>query len=367
MPTNFAAWMLAPKQPFQVKEAPYPEPGPHEVVVKNGAVAINPIDWVLQDQGTSMTFSWVKYPFIFGNDVAGEVVQIGSKVLRFKVGDRVMGQALSTDRRVNNTSHGAFQLYTALLEGCTSPIPDNLSFESACVMPLGLATAAAGLFEENQLGLQHPQLDTEPTGKTLLVWGGSSSVGCNSIQLAVAAGYEVFSTSSPKNFPLLKSLGASEVFEYKDPKVVEKIVNAMKDRESAGAIAIGENSIFHCLDVLGKCSGSKHIAMATYPIPSQPKRFALLQTIFCFVTAMISITIKSRMRGIKTSFIYGSVAHSPLGEAIYVNFLPEALATGSYKAAPEPLSTGKGLEAIQGALEAHKRDVSAKKIVVSLT
>jgi NADPH:quinone reductase-like Zn-dependent oxidoreductase len=120
-------------------------------------VAVNPIDWVLQSQGTGMAFRWIKFPSILGNDVAGEVIQIGHKVTRFKVGDRVLGQAMSTDQKINNAAYGGFQLYTVLLEQITSPIPDHLSFESASVMPLGFTTAAAGLFEKNQRGLQcHP-------------------------------------------------------------------------------------------------------------------------------------------------------------------------------------------------------------------
>ncbi|KAK9775349.1 putative Enoyl reductase (ER) domain-containing protein [Seiridium cardinale] len=365
MPANFATWMLAPKQRFQVKEAPYPTPGLLEIAVKNRAVAVNPIDWILQDQGTNVTFGWIKYPFIFGSDVAGEVVEVGSGVTRFKVGDRVVGQALSTDGKINSAAHGAFQLYTVLLEKTTSAIPEDLSFEAASVLPLGITTAASGLFEKDQLGLQYPQLKAEPTGKTLLVWGGSTSVGCNAIQLATAAGYEVLSTSSPKNFDLLKSLGASQVFDYNDPNVSKNIVSAMDGKTAAGAIAIGDNSAFRCLDVLGHCKGNKHVAMATFPIPSQPKRFALLQIVFYFVTSMVSITIKSRLRGIKTSFVGGTVAHSPVGDALYVNFLPEALANGKFRAAPEPMVVGEGLEAIQEALELQKKGVSARKIVVN--
>jgi NADPH:quinone reductase-like Zn-dependent oxidoreductase len=358
--------MPAPKQRLQVKEAPYPVPGPDEVVVKTGAVAINPIDWIMQDQGTSLMFGWIKYPFIFGHDVAGEVVQVGNKVTRFQVGDRVMGQGLSTDSKINSASHGAFQCYTVLVERNTCPIPDSLSFEAASVIPLGLATASAGLFEEGQLGLQHPRLGAEPTGKIVLVWGGSTSVGCNAIQLAAAAGYEVFATCSPNNFHLLLSLGASKVFDYKDPTVVTQIVKAMAGKESVGAMAIGEKSIFFCLDVLRNCRGRKHIAIATFPIPSQPKRFALLQILYGFITSMISITVKSTLWGVKTSIIYGSVAYSPVGDAVYVSFLPGALASGKFRATPEPLVMGHGLEAIQEALESQRRGVSAKKVVVTL-
>lgn len=158
MRPNRAAWVLADKQYFQVQEAPYTKPKIGEMVVKNRAVAINPVDWIMQTQGTGFGFRWIKYPLIFGNDVAGEVVEVGSQVTRFKVGDRVVGQAYSTDEKIDNAAYGGFQRYVVLLERTSSPILDTLSFEAASVLPLALTTAAAGLFEKDQLGLQHPQL-----------------------------------------------------------------------------------------------------------------------------------------------------------------------------------------------------------------
>lgn len=313
-----------------------------------------------------MAFRWIKFPLILGNDVAGEVVQIGNKVIRFKVGDRVLGQAMATDQKINNAAYGAFQLYTVILEQIASPIPDHLSFENVAVMPLAFTTAAAGLFEKDQLGLEYPQLEPNATGKTVLIWGGSTSVGCNAIQLAKAAGYEVISTSSPKNFDLLRSLGANKVFGYRGPKVIEKIVEAMVGNSLAGAIAIGEDSMFRCLDILGRCEGDKRLAMATYPVPSQPKRFATLQIIFYAATSMMSIAMKARLRGIKTSFIWGSVVGSPVGDAVYRDFLPEALENRQFKAAPESEIIGQGLEKIQEAMDIQKKGVSARKIVVSL-
>lgn len=366
MPTNSAAWMMGPKQRLKVKGAPYPKPGPGEIVVRNRAVAINPIDWILQTQGTALGFSWIKYPFIFGNDVAGEVVQAGEQVSGLQVGDRVTGQAHSVDKTFNSSAYGGFQQYTILLERNAASIPQAVSFESASVIPLGFATAAAGLFEKDQLNLEYPQLKATTIGKTLLIWGGSTSVGMNAIQLAVAAGYEVMSTSSPRNFDLLKSLGASEVFDYNDPKVVDDIVQAVKGRISAGAMAIGENSSFRCLDVMARVKGNKHIALATLVPQKPPKRFVVLRTIFYIITSMISIVVRSKLRGIPTSFVYGSVAHSPVGEAVYAKFLPDALASGKFKAAPEPIVAGEGLEAIQKAIDLQMQGVSARKVVVSL-
>jgi NADPH:quinone reductase-like Zn-dependent oxidoreductase len=75
---------------------------------------------------------------------------------------------------------GGFQLYTTLQTNLASPIPASMAYETAVVLPLGLSTAAAGLFQKSFLNLQLPaEPARQPTGKTLLVWGGASSVGSN--------------------------------------------------------------------------------------------------------------------------------------------------------------------------------------------
>lgn len=87
MASNSAAWITESKgKPLKVSEAPMPKPGPHDVVVHNKAVALNPVDWKIQDSGYFVT----KYPNILGTDVAGEVAEVGSEVKNFKKGDRVL-------------------------------------------------------------------------------------------------------------------------------------------------------------------------------------------------------------------------------------------------------------------------------------
>lgn len=84
---NQAAWMEEAKaHPFIIKEAPYPRPQPHEIVIRTKAVGINPFDMKMQ----TYAFIPIKYPFIFGVDVAGDVVEVGSDVTDFKKGDRVL-------------------------------------------------------------------------------------------------------------------------------------------------------------------------------------------------------------------------------------------------------------------------------------
>jgi NADPH:quinone reductase-like Zn-dependent oxidoreductase len=118
----------------------------------------------------------------------------------------------------------AFQAYTILQTNMACKIPDTVPFENAVVLGLGLSTAAAALFNPHFLNLQ---LLTEPaqkpTGKTLLVWGGASSVGSNAVQLAVAASYEVITTASRKNFEYVKKLGASYRFDYNSPTVISEL------------------------------------------------------------------------------------------------------------------------------------------------
>jgi len=359
--------MKAPKTPLVVESAPYTQPGANEIVIENHAVAINPIDWMKVEVG-NMLFSWIKCPFVLGSDVAGDVMQIGSAVTGHKVGDRVLGHANGIDQKHNKSSEGAFQTYTIVESQMASSIPDALSYESAAVIPLGVSTAACGLFQEDQLALQYPTTHPKSTGKTLLVWGGATSVGCNAIQLAVAAGYEVITTASPKNFDYVKKLGASHAFDYRSKTIIDDLIHAFKGKTTVGALTMGSGAAEACMDVLDKCTGDKFISMATYPLPDpRPKHFVVPLTIYAFISFSISSWVKSRLRGIRTNFIFGStLAHNDVGRAIYVDFLPQALAQGTYIAAPDPYVVGKGLECIQTGFEVQQKGVSGKKVVVSL-
>lgn len=339
MASNTAAWLTAPKsKPFEVKDAPLGTPAENEILVRNHAVAINPVD------GSMQTLGWFSfnYPTILGHDVAGEVVAVGPGVTRFKQGDRVLGEPVGMVTKRNEEN--AFQAYTILKTNMASEIPDSISSESAAVIPTGCSTAASGLFQDEFLNLQFPtQPPQKPTGKTVLIWGGASSVGCNAIQLAVAAGYEVLTTASPKNFELVKKLGASEVFDYKDPAVSDKLVNYFKGKTSAGALdCIGGDASIICMNVVHKSTGTKFVATVKSNLPNPPEGVAIKN--------VFAITIKD----------------NGVGKAVYEDFLPKALKAGTYVPAPEPLIAGKGLESVQGAVELQQKGVSAAKIVVSL-
>ncbi len=372
MPENSAAWLPAKSARLQVGPAPYPTPRENEIVVRNRAIAINPVDWIKQAVG-DLIFSWIKYPFVLGSDLAGEVVAVGPGVTRFKLGDRVLGHAVGQDPGRNSAAEGAFQANTVVLAHMASPLPDTLSYERACVLPLGLSTAACGLFQRDHLALKSPSLVPRPNGKTLLIWGGSTSVGANAIQLAVAAGYEVITTASPRNFDFVRSLGASGAFDYNSRTIVRDLIKALDGKTIAGALAIGATSAEACVDVVHACEGEKFVSIASFPLS-----FAKLPggrgMVFAFLAMMpkmawfsAAMLIKTRTRGIRTKFIFGSsLLANEVGPLIYADFLPGALASGAYVAAPPPHVVGTGLALVQTAMDLQRKGVSATKVVVSL-
>lgn len=366
-PSNRALFLTAKNTPLKLESSTYTLPHDNEMVVKNVALAINPYDYIIQE-APSLAVAWVKLPFILGTDIAGEITEVGKGVTRFKVGDRVVAHAIALDKSVNRACEGGFQEYTVLREHMTSPIPKSMSYETACVMPLALSTAACALFQKDYLALPFPIINPTASGKTLLVWGGSTSVGCNAIQLARATGCEVIATASPKNHNYLKTLGAAEVFDYRSTTVVSDIISSFQDRSLAGAVAIGTGSFNRCLDVLSGCKGNKFIASCTMDLPPFPKgTLDFPPFVLAFITKTMSQNFKSRMNGVSYKIVNGSdLVGNEVGKAIYEDFLPKALERKTFTPAPEVQVVGKGLEHVQEAMYMSKKGVSAKKLVVTL-
>ena len=208
-------------------------------------------------------FDWLNYPVILGNDIAGEVAEVGSGVTRLKKGDRVLGMPLGS--AINKPSEGGFQEYSVVQAVLAARIPDSMPYAEATVFPLCLFTAAYGLFQQDHLALQYPTMLSKQTGKAIVVWSGASAVGSNGIQLAVAAGYEVITTASPKNFEYVKKLGASMVLDYSSNTIVDDLVLASKNKQFAGLFhAAGPSE--PCFEVVDKVSGEKFVSTAL-PVP----------------------------------------------------------------------------------------------------
>jgi len=227
--TNQAAWLRKEKTKLEVGPAEIGKPGRSQVLIRNKAVAINPVDWKMQD---GHLFP-IKEPRVMGNDVAGEIVEVGEDVSDFSKGQRVLAHVIGLV--TGKAEEGGFQNFTLADTIGVCPMPDNMSFEEASVLPLAISTAAQGLFAKEYLALPKPSHDVEELGKTLLVWGASSSVGAAAVQLAAAAGLKVVATASKRNFDFCKELGASQVFDYNNPGIVGDLTAALQQDDVAGA------------------------------------------------------------------------------------------------------------------------------------
>ncbi|RYP46275.1 hypothetical protein DL768_007494 [Monosporascus sp. mg162] len=338
-PEHQAAFLDGPQKALRIGPIHTKKPRPGEVLIAVAAVAVNPVDWKVQDLGAFIE----EWPTILGEDVAGEIVEVGEGVTNVSKGQRVIGHALFFMSR--ELKHSGFQEFVICPQTSVAALPDSISYEAGAVLPLSVSTAGAGLFQPNQLALDKPGTNPNKNGKTLLVWGGSSSVGTSAIQLGVAAGYDVITTSSKKNFNLVKNLGATAVFDYSSPDAVAELAAELKKRAFAGAFdAIGLRESQHVIARLMTELGGGHIATVLPPPEDLPPTVTS--------STLLAYTIFSE--------------YPEVGKAVWEDFLPQALKTGQFKPSPPEKVVGKGLDSLQTAFDQQKAGVSAAKIVVTL-
>ncbi|KAF2449534.1 GroES-like protein [Karstenula rhodostoma CBS 690.94] len=343
---NKAAFLNSTGTSLAIQDAPLPHPEAHEVLIRNHAVAINPVDYKIQDTGALVS----KWPYVLGEDIAGEVVEVGSGVTSLQKGDRVAAFALNIVTQ--NQANAGFQLYTTTAASMTSRIPDTVVFTDAVVFPLGLATAAGALFSTEYLGIDPPKASApalpESKGKVILIWGGASSVGSCAIQLCAAAGLTVLTTTSTKNFEYAKDIGAAETFDYLDDAIVEKLVKAARGKEVVGAYdAISsESSLAACVNFLHAVGGGKlSLTLASTKLPDLPEGVKV---------------VAGRLP------LQGPHGGEPIWRQVWTDFLGTGLQNGKLKAKPDAHILGGGLERLQEGLDLVRKGVSAKKVVVEL-
>ncbi|KAF5632676.1 zinc-binding alcohol dehydrogenase domain protein [Fusarium sp. NRRL 52700] len=369
--SNKAAYLLSPKSPLiEVKSAPVPQPEPNELLVRAEAVAINPVDAVKQSMG-NMMFEWLTYPLILGYDVAGQVIKTGADVTQFKEGDRIVGLAAGMDKRGRRPDEGAFQQLVVIREHLAVKVPFAMKSADASVLPLTAATAACALFQNDQLALRMPQIKEhrKPTGETVLIWGAGTSVGKNAVQLAVAAGYNVIATASPKTWDAIRSLGASTVFDYHSASVINDIITSLKNKKCAGAVAIGQGSLAKCIDIIKTIpDAAKKVAQVTLDMPASPPTTKLSMVPFVAKYLWMSSTSKLKVisSGVRSKFVFGTDIMEWDAEGKIALYLCEALELGEYALPSEARVIGTGLETISEALDSVRNEASGKKIVVML-
>ncbi|KAK0118339.1 hypothetical protein ONS95_012629 [Cadophora gregata] len=209
--SNLAAVIPAAKTPLVVKDVEIHTPGPHELVIKNEVIALNPVEYRVAKHAIFP----LQYPAVIGTAFGGTVHSVGSEVTLFKVGDKVA--AWKGFKFVGN-QYGSLQQYVVAGERFTSKVAPNVNVEIAASLT-GTLPTVAGLLT-GRAGIQRPHTNGSAAvkSKKVLIYGGSSSIGSLAVQYVAQAGYTVVTTSSPKNNAFVSRLGAAKVVDHSQPK-----------------------------------------------------------------------------------------------------------------------------------------------------
>ncbi|KAG8691261.1 hypothetical protein FRC12_021905 [Ceratobasidium sp. 428] len=199
--TQKACIIPAPGADIVLQDRPIPAPAPGQVLVKNTAVALNPVD----NQHLHYPVLISGYPAVLGCDAAGIVEAIGEGVSNVKKGDRVFFQG--------DFSHdgAAFQHYSTVNSNLVSKTPSNITDEEASTLPTSIVTSVVLLFNA---GFAPPLNGPTASETPILILGGSGSIGRACIQMARIAGFSpIITTASSTHVETLKALGATHVLE----------------------------------------------------------------------------------------------------------------------------------------------------------
>jgi NADPH:quinone reductase-like Zn-dependent oxidoreductase len=197
-----------------LRDVPEPRPGPSEVKVKVAAASINPVDWKIRS-GAMQKFMPMQLPAILGRDVAGTVVEVGSAVTAFKIGDRVLGLV-----------HHGYAEYVVEAQDGFARMPDGLDLQQAAALPLVVLTGAQ-LMEEA----------TKPRkGELVLVTGALGGVGRSAVYAARKLGARVIAGVRAKQKAEAQKLGAEQVVALDD----EREISGLPDLDAVADTVGGE-------------------------------------------------------------------------------------------------------------------------------
>jgi NADPH2:quinone reductase len=187
-------------EPSEV-EIPAPEPG--EVLIKVFATTVTTADCMMRRGDTFLSrillgFTRPKNRFqILGTEFSGKIEAVGSKVKKFKPGDKVYA--------FRGFGTGCYAQYKCMNENGSLAIkPGNMNFPEAASVVDGATTALFFLKEKAKI----------QNGHKVLINGASGSIGTFAVQLAKYFGAEVTGVCGTKNIELVKSLGADKVVDY---------------------------------------------------------------------------------------------------------------------------------------------------------
>ena len=187
---------------LKLEELPSPQPGQGQVVVRNHAVGVNPVDTYLRSNTDNRG---PKLPYTPGSDAAGVVEAVGPGVTGVQAGDRVY---------VGGSVSGAYAEMSLCTEAQVHPLPPNASFAQGAAVNVPYATAYHALIHRGH-GVE---------GEIVLVHGASGGVGIAAVQIARARGMTVIGTAgTPRGRQLVLDQGAHHCLDHTTPSYLKDL------------------------------------------------------------------------------------------------------------------------------------------------
>ncbi|KAI0816570.1 GroES-like protein [Xylaria sp. FL0064] len=217
--THNALVLVGIRVPYEVRKFPTISPKGDEIMVNVKWTASTPLDLHEADGGLL-----VEHPKRTGSTGAGIVVEVGPDVKHFQVGDRVFGFA---HQKPEWKTH---QEYSTAPEWVFGKVPAGFSLEQAVTLPESVVTAFNTIATDLKLPTPWPKpQDYRPprANERILIWGAASSVGQLIIQVLKFYGYkQIIGTASSSHHAHIRALGASEVYDYRSPSVIDDLLRS---------------------------------------------------------------------------------------------------------------------------------------------
>lgn len=340
-------------KPTIVHDALVPALRPGTVLVRTSAVALNPSDH-------KMGPAFPSGGAVIGMDFAGEVValhpSVGDSRPDIRLGDAVCGIVHGSNP--GDHESGSFAEYVLVLADLVLKVPPGLSLERAATFGCALLTGCIALW--GALGIVATPEEPAAAPAPVLVYGGSTSCGTVAIQLIKLSGLDPIVTCSLKNFELVKSLGATAVFDYKVPDVAQTIRTQTKGRLRHAMDCISDQmSTTCCYGALGR-PGGRYASLESIPSDWKTRDAVKHDFIMC---------LEGMGKEAKLAGEYGRAASEEKRElaARMFRIFQDLLTKGLLE--PHPIEVvGDGFESIiRGLVILKSGSISGKKLVVKIT
>lgn len=239
--THAGVAIVAPRAPLQIIQVPDTKPSAGQVLVEVHWVGSTPFGLHQADGGLGVT-----PPQILGDTAVGAVVEVGEGVEHLKVGDQVFGFLPPVHKQA------AQQEFITIPAHLLGKVPQNVKPEAAATVPSSFVTTWHALTSDLSIDLPYPKpADYTPPNASapILLWGASTSVGQYVLQVLKHYGYtNIPVTASPRHHDLLRSLGATETYDYTSSEDLDRLRDVLAQHESGERVKV--------LDNIGSVEGS---------------------------------------------------------------------------------------------------------------